>query len=268
LEFAKDEERMQCFNRIENSYPEVKVVFPDINNSDFEFSLKKSKIYWGLSQIKGVGEKGANSINESRNKKGDFVDLQDFFNKVEKRIINKRVVLALILSGCFDEMYKIESPEERIKSIEDYYKIRKEKLDMENVSKEFFEYEFKRMLTVNMFDYEEAIKNKRIKDYVDMNDFDMVMENQLSTLAGLVTILKDFLPKTKTEDKDRFGMLVIEQSGIEINIIIWSDLWIDMKTKIKVGDTIAFRGVKKLDKFRNKFALYSDKNQSKLYLLN
>ena len=78
---------------------------PDINKSILEFSAIEEDgqdiILFGLGALKGVGESAVMSILETR-KDGEFLDLQDFVNRIEPSRVNRRVIEATIKSGGFD----------------------------------------------------------------------------------------------------------------------------------------------------------------------
>ena len=75
---------------------------PDVNLSDYRFVPVDSKtIRYGLGAIKGTGESAIAAIIKAR-KNGPFNDLFDFCHRVDKRIVNRRVVESLIRAGAFD----------------------------------------------------------------------------------------------------------------------------------------------------------------------
>lgn len=80
----------------------IEIVAPNINESYSNFTVKDNRIIFGLTAVKNVGEKGIDNIVLSREQKGKFTDLSDFFNKVDTSIINKRLVESLIKAGAFD----------------------------------------------------------------------------------------------------------------------------------------------------------------------
>ena len=81
----------------------VKVVAPDINKSEYEFSITDNKtIVYGLGAIKGVGEALVNKIVLEREKNSDYLDIFDFCFRIEKKYINRRAIEALIYAGAFD----------------------------------------------------------------------------------------------------------------------------------------------------------------------
>lgn len=75
---------------------------PDINKGDYTFKvLNEHHLMYGLGAIKGVGEAAIENIIAAR-QDGPFQDLFDFCQRVDLRKNNKRVLEALIKSGCFD----------------------------------------------------------------------------------------------------------------------------------------------------------------------
>ncbi|MGH8642494.1 MAG: DNA polymerase III subunit alpha, partial [Burkholderiales bacterium] len=82
----------------------ITVRAPDINQSNYRFEPVDAKtIQYGLGGIKGTGEAAIASIVEAR-KQGPFKDLFDFCQRVDKRLVNRRVVESLIRAGAFDSI--------------------------------------------------------------------------------------------------------------------------------------------------------------------
>lgn len=76
---------------------------PDINLSAYRFVPIDSKtIRFGLGAVKGSGESAVNTIVAEREQSGPFRDLFDFCNRVDRRIVNRRVMESLIRVGAFD----------------------------------------------------------------------------------------------------------------------------------------------------------------------
>ena len=82
----------------------IKVLPPDVNESDFDFSPRGSDIRFGLSAVRNVGGNVVDSIIATRRKVGRFADFHDFIAKVDASVCNKRVVESLIKSGAFDSL--------------------------------------------------------------------------------------------------------------------------------------------------------------------
>jgi DNA polymerase-3 subunit alpha len=80
----------------------IRVLPPDVNSSAYVFSpVDEQTIAYGLGAIKGTGEAAIGNIVKAR-ENGPFKDLFDFCRRVDKRIVNRRTVEALIRAGAFD----------------------------------------------------------------------------------------------------------------------------------------------------------------------
>ncbi len=76
---------------------------PDVNASNYRFEpVDTAQIRYGLGGIKGTGQSAIEGIVAERNASGPFRDLFDFCRRVDKRLVNRRVVEALIRAGAFD----------------------------------------------------------------------------------------------------------------------------------------------------------------------
>ena len=85
----------------EHGFP---VVSPHINSSSFHFSIHEKKIYFSLGAIKGVGLSAAKEIVRARQllKNKKFSSIEEFFETVDLKKINKKTLESLIKSGAFD----------------------------------------------------------------------------------------------------------------------------------------------------------------------
>ncbi|PLX05156.1 MAG: DNA polymerase III subunit alpha [Marinilabiliales bacterium] len=81
----------------------VKVLGPDVNESDVHFTVNKDgNIRFGMNAVKGVGEAAVKKIIEEREKNGLYKDIYDFVERVNLQAVNKRCVEALAMAGGFD----------------------------------------------------------------------------------------------------------------------------------------------------------------------
>jgi DNA polymerase-3 subunit alpha len=77
---------------------------PDINRGGIRFEPVDAKtIRYGLGAIKGTGESALTAILKAR-ESGPFKDLFDFCARVDKRVVNRRVIEALVRAGAFDAL--------------------------------------------------------------------------------------------------------------------------------------------------------------------
>ncbi len=89
----------------------LKVLAPDINEGEYRFApVDGTTIRYGLGAVKGTGESAISAIVRARDgvdgKGGDgpFTDIFDLCQRVDKRIVNRRVIEALVRAGAFDKL--------------------------------------------------------------------------------------------------------------------------------------------------------------------
>ena len=82
----------------------IKVLPPDVNDSDSDFTPRGTDIRFGLSAIRNVGTNVVASIVATRTAKGRFSDFADYLKKVEAVACNKKTVESLIKAGAFDSL--------------------------------------------------------------------------------------------------------------------------------------------------------------------
>jgi len=82
----------------------VQVLVPDVNRSDSDFAAQDGSITFGLSAVRNVGEGVVDLIIQERRKNGGFESFQDFVDRVDLSVLNKRTVESLIKAGAFDSL--------------------------------------------------------------------------------------------------------------------------------------------------------------------
>ncbi|HEY9100529.1 DNA polymerase III subunit alpha [Chitinimonas sp.] len=83
----------------------LKFLPPDVNHSVYRFlPVSRSEIRYALGAIKGTGEAAVEHLIAVREQGGPFKDLFDFCHRTDKRIVNRRVIEALIRGGAFDSL--------------------------------------------------------------------------------------------------------------------------------------------------------------------
>ena len=86
---------------------------PDVNLSKdtYYINYETNRVVMPLSAVNGVGDSALYAILKSQ----PYESIEDFFNKVEKRKVNKSVVINLILSGCFDGLSLSDQSENKFR---------------------------------------------------------------------------------------------------------------------------------------------------------
>ena len=84
----------------------LKVLSPDINLSENDYTAVGEDIRVGLASIKGVGEKSVEAWIAQRTERGFAKSFSDFLETADAAIAKKNVVAALIKAGAFDSFGK------------------------------------------------------------------------------------------------------------------------------------------------------------------
>ena len=82
----------------------LQVLPPDVNESEWKFTpVSREEIRFGLGALRGVGAAAVTSILDARQKGGPFQSLFDLVDRVDLRVVGKRVLEALIQAGACDK---------------------------------------------------------------------------------------------------------------------------------------------------------------------
>jgi len=81
----------------------IKLLPPDVNESQGGFTPLKGAIRYGLAAIKGVGQSSVEAILEAR-RDGHFTSIYHFAERVGQRAVNKRVLESLVCAGACDSL--------------------------------------------------------------------------------------------------------------------------------------------------------------------
>lgn len=82
----------------------IKILPPDINFGEGDFSADNGNIRYGLSAIKSVGRPVIESILKEREVRGRFKNLKDFIERMSGKDVSKRAIENFIKSGAFDSL--------------------------------------------------------------------------------------------------------------------------------------------------------------------
>ena len=82
----------------------IEVKPPDINRGEGAFSVNDSIILFGLTAVKNVGASAVEAIVRARGEGEEFTDIFDFCSRVDLRVVNKRTIESLAMSGALDSI--------------------------------------------------------------------------------------------------------------------------------------------------------------------
>jgi DNA polymerase III alpha subunit len=231
LQQAVDTEYMKIYNISKKKYG-VKYINPNINLSKETFTFHRNRIVWSLPSIKGIGEKAAIEIVKAQ----PYDSFEDFFNRVNKRVVNVRVVRILITAGAFrkfddrNEVYKL------------YSKLRKDTPTELHNKKEW------KVLAGEIMPWvRQTVRDMfpdKMGNVITMEEFLAKPLKARAVIAGSIATLR--LVKSK---RGPMYIMGIEDSGSTFTVVCWNERYKLMKAKeidIKVGDYVKISGTKSL----------------------
>lgn len=252
LDYADHDEYAEIKCVAETEYA-VKFALPDINKSKTVFSIGSDCIIWPLTGIKGVGVRAAVDIVN----KQPFVSFDDFFNRVNRRVVNKRVVEAFICCDVFRDFGN------RYTMIKLFYELRKEKIDSRNkwmklANDDEWNIEASNYLGFDMIDIKQAFGSV-VNKYrpVSYKDFVNTLSGTRLTVVGKVVRTHRY--KTNNGKDMMFVDLAVD--GQEIPVVVWPDTLTAIKSQSvlpKKGSYIIIGGLKGIRQGKSQITMEVD----------
>lgn len=101
------QEKLAAF-RAEMNARGIPLLPPDVNRSQVHFTVERHgtvrAVRFALAAIKGVGEQAMRAVVEERARGGPFRDLFDLTERVGSRVLNRRLLEALVQAGALDSL--------------------------------------------------------------------------------------------------------------------------------------------------------------------
>ncbi len=104
LQSVKDDKDKSAIYLAECRRMGIRVLPPDVNESDGMFTPVGADIRYGLAAIRNVGENVVRGIVDARQSHGKAPDFNSFLDQIPLVACNKRVIESLIKAGAFDSM--------------------------------------------------------------------------------------------------------------------------------------------------------------------
>ncbi len=104
LESVRDDKDKSAIYLAECRRMGIKVLPPDVNESQGRFTPVGNDVRFGLGAIRNVGNNVVGGILEAREESGRAKDFNGFLDQVPAVVCNKRVIESLIKAGAFDSM--------------------------------------------------------------------------------------------------------------------------------------------------------------------
>jgi DNA polymerase-3 subunit alpha len=82
----------------------IQVLPPDVNKSEFRFTVEDGNIRFGLAAVKGIGQGAVEDLVSARRSRGPFGSPFDLFRDHDTKVLNRKAVESLIKAGAFDPL--------------------------------------------------------------------------------------------------------------------------------------------------------------------
>ncbi len=259
------------------------ILQPDINASQSDFTIEEnSKIRFGLSAIKNVGEAAIQTILEGR-KKGPFKSFEDFCTRVNLSTVNKKTMESLIKAGAMDAFGKraillIQGPE----IIDEIQKNKKQEQDGQGslfgVSEDTKKIKIDMKSDIEDFSEQEKLSFEKeflgfyLTSHPFMNDLlsirsiitheiDFVeeeTEGKKVTIGGIIETTRKIF--TKKNGNEMAFITIGNEKGIAIECVVFPKVFADYKHLLTNDTVVIIEG--KIDVNNDKSVIIAEKISS------
>lgn len=240
----------------------IEVLAPDINESNSGFSVINNRIRYGLSAVKGIGEKAVTAIIYKRQEK-QFDDIEDFLSRMDYRSINKKILESLIKCGAFDctgvsrrELYEqidlLISTASEFHQNQEYGqtdlfaprddtppKLRRPRTNQpEWPILQKLQHERESLGSYISGHPLERFRKSLKRIAISTDDFKQRKKGEVVSLGGMVTALK----LKNTKKGDRYASFVLEDELGTIEALVWPDVYKQCQDTLHEEQPLIFRG--------------------------
>ena len=264
----------------------VKILPPNINDSEMYFNVVDGKLVYGFAGIKGLGPSSVQMILDERQANGPYKDFLDFIKRSDQKILSSNVLEGLINAGAFD-CFGYNRPT-LLANYELAIKFTQNDKEAQSMGQNLlfagFEDETTNFEMKIQPDYEFLEKLEIEKNYLgfyvsghpldtyrklwencvklDLSKPERISEGVRYDLVGMVTERKEVMTKAGT----KMGRLVIEDYNGHLEVTVFAKQWAMCSVGVVAGKIIAVSGRFKLYNGNMGFSadvVFVDPNQMK-----
>jgi len=254
----------------------IAVHAPDINTGNYRFEpIDAKSVRYGLGGIKGTGAGAIDAIIGARNAGGPFRDLFDLCARVDKHLVNRRVVEALVRAGALDALHRdraillasvgraMESaeralahagqeslfggPAESSASTPDYVNVKawtdRERLANEKLALGYY---FSGHLFAEFEQEARKLAPTRLAD-AKQGGRDSVR------LAGVIVSAR-----SQNTRRGRMGVIVLDDGTAQLELMVFSELYDRKRTLLKEDTLVFVTGKVRFDEFNQRYSISAD----------
>ena len=248
---------------------------PDINTGVVRFRPVDAKtIRYGLGAIKGTGESALTAILKAR-EAGSFADLFDFCRRIDRRVVNRRVIEALIRAGAFDSIdphrakllasasKALEAAEQADRNahqgglfdmaeaatpVETHYTDVPRWNEREQLLNE------KQALGFFLSGHPYNAYALELKSFVRRRLSELEPQREPTLLAGVVLGVR-----TQMTRRGKMAIIMLDDASAQVEISVFNELWDAERNKIKEDELLLVEGKVQRDDYSGGLRVSADK---------
>ena len=252
----------------------LKVLPPDINAGEYRFVPVDTKtIRYGLGAVKGTGESAIGAILAARGEGGPFADLFDFCERIDRRIVNRRSVEALVRAGAFDALdpnrarllatvgIALEAAEQRLRDAqqanlfgEAAAKHRPAYIATHPWSDEQRLAEEKAALGFYLSGHPFAAYRRELAPFVRASLADLVPKNEPQLISGMVVSARTAMTR-----RGKMSIVTLDDGTAQLEVSVYNELWEASRGLIKEDRPLVVQGRVSKDEFTGGFRVVAEK---------
>ena len=252
----------------------LKVLPPDINAAEYRFvPVDAGTIRYGLGAVKGTGESAIGATLTARADGGPFVDLFDFCERVDKRIVNRRTVEALVRAGAFDAIddrrarllasvgIALEAAEQASRDAQQVSlfgevagRQRPATIEAEPWDERQRLVEEKAALGFYLSGHPFGAYRREFAPFVKSTLADLQSRNEPQLLAGLAASARTAMTR-----RGKMAIVLLDDGTAQVEVSVYNELWESSRDLIKEDRPLVVQGRVTKDEFTGGFRVVADK---------
>jgi len=213
------------------------IIHPDINRSDMDFYIideERERIVYPLGMVRGVKNSAADIFA-----KRPFTSLEDFYERVNRRLVHKGVFLSLIWAGAFDRVCNITSVNERNDLVRKYFDIRgmaKEKAEFVDLDPFNILLKQNFALPLNSADFSSAISEATGVRVHGIDEALLLPLKAKVKVAGSINSIH--IIKTKKGDPKNMAFIQIADRSSVVDVTVFPDLYASIADRLAKNEVV------------------------------
>ena len=250
------------------------VLPPDINAGEYRFVPVDAKtIRYGLGAVKGTGESAIGAILQARTAGGPFLDLFDFCARIDRRIVNRRSIEALVRAGAFDALddhrsrllasvgVALEAAEQRARDAhqvslfgEAASRARPAVAEVPRWDERQRLAEEKASLGFYLSGHPFSTYAREFAPFIRSTLAEVAPRNDLQLLAGMVASARTAMTR-----RGKMAIVLLDDGSAQVEVSVYNELWEASRDAVKEDRPLVVHGKVSRDEFSGGFRIVAER---------